>query len=213
MQYSQGLVLLTGLAAAGFAYAQAFTANTPASLTQCRPVQLTWTGGQAPYFPRITAPGDINTVLKDFGQVDGNSLSWTVDQPEGQTVTFSVGDSAGNTANSGITPPILAGSASCLNGGAAGGSSSAAPSGSSSAAPSSSSASASSSMSSSAAASSSSARPSSSAASSSSASRPASSSAPAPSATQSSAPNSAASTRGASAVVAGVVGVAVAALL
>ncbi|KAN0061572.1 hypothetical protein ACQY0O_006419 [Thecaphora frezii] len=208
MQYSQGLVLLTGLAAASVAYAQSFTANTPASLTECRPVQLTWTGGQAPYYPRITAPGDINTVIKDFGTIQTTSVTWTVDVAAGQTVTFSVGDSAGNTANSAITPAVLAGSTDCLNGSS---SSSSSANGSSSNAASTGSSSTADATSSSSKSSASATSPASSSSASTSATKSASSTAA--SATATSTPNSANSIRGASAVVAGVIGVAVAALL
>jgi hypothetical protein len=39
---------------------------------------------------------DICTCSKDFGQQTGNSLTWTVDIPAGQSVGFKIVDSTGS---------------------------------------------------------------------------------------------------------------------
>ena len=111
MQFSQFVILATGIVAAGMAAAQeAFTVNTPAALIQCRPYQITWTGGQAPFFPRVTAAGQVSQTLQVLGQVNAQQVLWTVNQPVGTMVTISVLDSAGQVANSGMSPAIIEGS-------------------------------------------------------------------------------------------------------
>lgn len=100
MQFSAATLSLTALAAAGVALAQStFTVNTPATLIQCQPQQISWSGGTAPYFPRVTEGGNISNTLKSFNQQSGTTLTWTVDIAAGTAVTISIGDSAGLTAS------------------------------------------------------------------------------------------------------------------
>lgn len=99
MQFSAATLSLTAIAAAGMAMAQnAFSVNTPATLIQCQPIQISWTGGQAPYFPRVTRGGQPNDILKFFPEQTGTSLTWTVDLAAGQPITIVINDSTGNNA-------------------------------------------------------------------------------------------------------------------
>ncbi|CAO1630791.1 unnamed protein product [Parajaminaea phylloscopi] len=211
MQLATFTVSVTALAAAGFALAQStLTVNTPTTLIECQPVQLSWSGGTAPYFPRITEGGNTANTLKTFDTQSGTTLTWRVDIAQGTSVTFTVGDSAG-ISNSAAQVTVNAGTTSCLGaaasssaGGTASGSSAAVSSSASSQSSAQSSASSSRSSATSASATSATSG-------SSSVSRASSSAAAATSSAGSS--NGAEAVRGFSAAIAGIVGVAAAALL
>lgn len=112
MQLSTFTVSATALAAAGLALAQsAFTVNTPTTLIQCQPAQLSWTGGQAPYYPRITKGGSPADTLKTFSTTSETSLTWNVDIPANTAVTFAVSDSTG-ASNASAQVTISQGSSS-----------------------------------------------------------------------------------------------------
>ncbi|ELU40737.1 hypothetical protein AG1IA_05246 [Rhizoctonia solani AG-1 IA] len=79
--YSKSIAALYALVLAGAAAAQStMTVATPPSVVQCQPVQLSWSGGTAPYFPSII-PGQQagSPALKEFPSQTGTSLTWTVD--------------------------------------------------------------------------------------------------------------------------------------
>ncbi|CAD6934717.1 unnamed protein product [Tilletia laevis] len=86
-----------------------FEVNTPAVLIQCQPYSIAWTGGLAPFYPVITQGGDIGSIIKNFGEQNGKQVPWIVDQPVGDTVTFVVVDSQGQTATSGTSPAVVKG--------------------------------------------------------------------------------------------------------
>ncbi|CAD6984137.1 unnamed protein product [Tilletia controversa] len=86
-----------------------FQVNTPAVLIQCQPYNIAWTGGLAPFYPVITRGGDIGDVIENFGEQEGKQVLWRVDQPVGDTVTFVITDSQGETATSGSSPAIVKG--------------------------------------------------------------------------------------------------------
>lgn len=101
MHYSTAALSLMAIAAAGVAFAQnPFSTNTPTVFLTCQPTRITWVGGQAPYFPRITAPGDTSSILRSFDMTSDMGLTWNVDLAADQSVTIAVADSAGMTAPS-----------------------------------------------------------------------------------------------------------------
>ncbi|KAL4402525.1 hypothetical protein ACI68E_000290 [Malassezia pachydermatis] len=123
-------------AAAVVAQDSGMTVATPPVANQCQPLQITWKGGQAPYFPRITAPGNPSEVVDGLDKYqntqDTKISGWPVSVPQGQKFTIYVCDSSG-ACNGSAPITVGAGSDSCLNGqsggggaagGAAGGSSS-----------------------------------------------------------------------------------------
>lgn len=113
MHASSALMALTGLVAAGVALAQSsLTVATPPSFVQCQPISLSWSGGTAPYFPRITTPGASGTTVVQFDQTSGTSQTWTVNQAVGSQFTIAVTDSTGVTQYSSTTNPVVAGSSS-----------------------------------------------------------------------------------------------------
>ncbi|KAK8864328.1 hypothetical protein IAR55_001575 [Kwoniella newhampshirensis] len=111
--FSRSIVAIVALA--GSALAQ-LTVQTPASLIQCQPALLSWTGGQGPYFLAAIPGGQPSAAaLKDFGQQTGNSITWTVDIASGTSVTLKVTDSTG-VVNYNQAVTIQPGSSSaCLN--------------------------------------------------------------------------------------------------
>ncbi|KAH7220450.1 uncharacterized protein BKA55DRAFT_216884 [Fusarium redolens] len=76
------------------------TINTPSNAFG-EPLLVTWIGGTPPYFLSIL-PGNQPSAaaLQDFGQVTGNSLIWTVNFAPGISLSFTLRDSTGATAQS-----------------------------------------------------------------------------------------------------------------
>ncbi|RSH87460.1 hypothetical protein EHS25_003370 [Saitozyma podzolica] len=107
-------VALVILAAATAVMAQ-LQIFTPASLVQCQPVLVSWQGGTSPYFVSIIPGGQTTAAaIKNFGQTSATSLTWTVDIPAGQSITFKIVDSTGNI-NYGSPLTIQSGSSGCLS--------------------------------------------------------------------------------------------------
>ncbi|KAJ1307766.1 hypothetical protein OPQ81_001853 [Rhizoctonia solani] len=92
------------LALAAFAVAQNDPSiNSPASLVQCQPVQISWTATKEPVFISIIPGGQPGApALHDFGrQAPGTkSLTWIVDYKTSTSLTFQIKDSAGAVAYS-----------------------------------------------------------------------------------------------------------------
>ena len=116
--YAKSFSILA-LAAASFAAAQDFTVNTPTYAQQCNPLKITWKGGNGPFTPHITAPGQINDVKADLDQTDGTSTTWEkVTIPAGQKFTISICDNSGQCqASAEVGPVAKSKDDSCLNGG------------------------------------------------------------------------------------------------
>ncbi|KAH9178194.1 hypothetical protein EDB89DRAFT_1901770 [Lactarius sanguifluus] len=82
--------------------AQSLTVNTPLNVVVCQPLQISWSGGTAPYFLSVhpgAAPND--PALADFGTQQGTSFIWTaVNFPAGTSLDITLRDSAGLTSQS-----------------------------------------------------------------------------------------------------------------
>ncbi|KAG8743667.1 hypothetical protein FRC10_011636 [Ceratobasidium sp. 414] len=121
MHFSHTVVALYAIALAGFAAAQGgLTVATPASIVQCQPAQLSWSGGTGPYFPSIIPGSQPNAAaLKSFPSQPGTSLVWNpVDLAQGTSITIQVRDSTGAVQYSSAVTIQNSSDASCLNGGA-----------------------------------------------------------------------------------------------
>ncbi|OWZ58973.1 hypothetical protein C361_00263 [Cryptococcus neoformans Tu259-1] len=106
--FARALILLTAVAGV----LADLTVSSPASLIQCQPVLLSWSGGSAPYYLAIIPGGEASAAsLKDFGEQSGTSLTWTVDIASGTSVSVKVTDSTG-TINYSSPVTIMAGSSS-----------------------------------------------------------------------------------------------------
>lgn len=115
--YAKSFSILA-LAAASYVAAQDFTVNTPTYAQQCSPLKITWKGGNPPYSPHITAPGQINDVKADLDQTDSTSTTWEkVTIPEGQKFTISICDNSGQCQASAEVGPVAKGKGDCMNGG------------------------------------------------------------------------------------------------
>ena len=104
-------------AAAVAAQDEAPKVNTPAFVAQCKPVKLTWQGGEPPYHLYVTAPGNIKEVKADLGDQQGKSMTWKVTIPEGEKFTLNLCDKSGQCQQSGQAGPVGSGDDSCLKGG------------------------------------------------------------------------------------------------
>ncbi|GMK55789.1 hypothetical protein CspeluHIS016_0208450 [Cutaneotrichosporon spelunceum] len=91
--------------------------NTPTSLVQCQPIKITWTGGKPPYWVSALPGGQPGGApIKDWGQQDGNGLTWTVDLQAGTSISLQVKDSNGDV-NYAQAVDVRAGSdTKCLEG-------------------------------------------------------------------------------------------------
>ncbi|CAE7230512.1 unnamed protein product [Rhizoctonia solani] len=73
--------------------------NTPASLVQCQPTQLTWNATHTPVWISCIPGGNPSAPpLKDLGQHNGTSLTWIVDLPKDTLTTFQLRDMMGAVA-------------------------------------------------------------------------------------------------------------------
>ncbi|KAF7327817.1 hypothetical protein MKEN_00361500 [Mycena kentingensis (nom. inval.)] len=127
-------LFLAALVAAAAAQLQI---NTPVpGASQCEPQLVSWSGGTPPLLHRessspveLTSPHVLlssrtvqnnpisGTAVKDFGQQTGNSLTWTVDLPLGQSVILQVKDSTGASQTSAPFNIIAGQGDSCLSAG------------------------------------------------------------------------------------------------
>ncbi|WVQ96232.1 hypothetical protein IAU59_003336 [Kwoniella sp. CBS 9459] len=128
---------LSALAFIGAAVAQQtsgdITVNTPASVVQCQPASLSWSGGKAPYIVAIIPGGQASaaaiSTVDDAAQ--GTSLTWTVDVQAGTSISIKLTDADGNIQYSSPLDVQSGSSDSCLNGGGSSASGSASSGGSS----------------------------------------------------------------------------------
>ncbi|KAF8520518.1 hypothetical protein JB92DRAFT_3111729 [Gautieria morchelliformis] len=89
--------------------------NTPASITECQPTQLGFSGGQPPYFLSILPGGQVGAApIENLGTQSGTSLTWNADIASGTSITFQIKDSTGATAFSAIVTVQAGSDTSCV---------------------------------------------------------------------------------------------------
>merc|ERR1712130_773206 len=115
--YAKTLSAIAVISAAAVAQDEAPKVNTPAFVAQCKPVKLTWQGGEPPYHLYVTAPGNIKEVKADLGDQKGTSMTWKVSIPEGEKFALNLCDKSGQCQQSGQAGPVGSGDDSCLKGG------------------------------------------------------------------------------------------------
>merc|ERR1711964_657942 len=115
--YAKTLSAIAVISAAAVAAQDPPKVNTPAFVAQCKPVKLTWQGGEPPYHLYVTAPGNIKEVKADLGDQKGTSMTWKVSIPEGEKFTLNLCDKSGQCQQSGQAGPVGSGDDSCLKGG------------------------------------------------------------------------------------------------
>ncbi|GAA5880375.1 hypothetical protein JCM1840_006195 [Sporobolomyces johnsonii] len=99
--------LASTLLLASLAAAQNLT--SPASVTECLPQQLEVSGGTPPYTVTILPGGQTGAApLETLPTVeDPGSVTWLVDLPAGQKITFAVRDSTGAVGYSSEIPQVV----------------------------------------------------------------------------------------------------------
>ncbi|EKM78752.1 hypothetical protein AGABI1DRAFT_85658 [Agaricus bisporus var. burnettii JB137-S8] len=107
---------LFSLVFAASAFAQSFTINTPANVAQCQPLQITWSGGNPPYFLTVNPGSQPNgPPLVNLGEQNGTSFSWTQVNVQANTqIGFSLRDSSGAIAQTAAVTVNDSGDSSCL---------------------------------------------------------------------------------------------------
>ncbi|KAI6008135.1 hypothetical protein F5J12DRAFT_826907 [Pisolithus orientalis] len=76
--------LVAALVASAPAVLAQLTINTPANVVECEPTQLTWSGGQTPYYLSLVPAGQPSaTPLMQFPNQNGTSYTWMVDLQAG----------------------------------------------------------------------------------------------------------------------------------
>ena len=115
--YAKTLSAIAVISAAAVAAQDPPKVNTPNFVAQCKPVKLTWKGGEAPYHLYITAPGNVKDVKASLGEQKGTSMTWKVSIPEGEKFTINLCDNSGQCSPSAPVGPVGGGDDSCMKGG------------------------------------------------------------------------------------------------
>ncbi|KAF8554391.1 hypothetical protein OG21DRAFT_1522464 [Imleria badia] len=114
------ILVSTALFAAGV-LAQSFTLNTPSSVVECEPVQITWSGGSSPFYlsglRNSIHPGSTpnGAALESFPSVTSSPYIWTVNIASGTSIGFTLIDGSGATAQTAAVTVSAGSSTSCSN--------------------------------------------------------------------------------------------------
>nr|XP_019013569.1 uncharacterized protein I206_01639 [Kwoniella pini CBS 10737]OCF52350.1 hypothetical protein I206_01639 [Kwoniella pini CBS 10737] len=94
----------------------ALTINTPASLIECQPASITFSGGSAaPYYLAILPGGEASAAaLENLPNAETSPVTWTVDIASGTNITIRITDGSGNIAYSSPVVIQAGSSTSCL---------------------------------------------------------------------------------------------------
>ncbi|CUA68541.1 hypothetical protein RSOLAG22IIIB_03579 [Rhizoctonia solani] len=83
--------------------------NTPPSLVQCQPTQLTWNATNTPVYISVIPGGNASApALMDLGRQSGTSMTWSVNITAGASITLRIVDSNGANAYSALIVAVLA---------------------------------------------------------------------------------------------------------
>jgi len=104
--------------AANSAVAQLMTINTPLNAVVCRPLQITWAGGEGPWWLSAHPEGQaaaVATVDYNGGEpIEASPFTWTVNQPVGTGLFLRLRDSTGINAESGAFTVLNGSDTSCI---------------------------------------------------------------------------------------------------
>jgi hypothetical protein len=94
------------------------TVNTPTNVLSCTPLQITWTGGTAPYTLSVHDGSDPNgAALDTFSNLTGTSYTWSsVNFAANTNLDLTLRDNSGLISQSASFSVQSGGSTSCLNG-------------------------------------------------------------------------------------------------
>ncbi|KAK6903020.1 hypothetical protein I203_108281 [Kwoniella mangroviensis CBS 8507] len=112
MMFTTKIATLSTLIAA----ANALTINTPASLIECQPTSITFSGGSSsPYYLSILPGGQASaSALENLPDATSSPVTWTVDIASGTNITIKITDGSGNIAYSSPVVIQAGSSSSCL---------------------------------------------------------------------------------------------------
>ncbi|WAR62422.1 hypothetical protein PtB15_15B6 [Puccinia triticina] len=97
------------------------TINTPMSVVQCLPTQLTFGGGVPPYTLSALPAGQPGaTPLAELGSQSGTSFTWVTNLPGGTATTLQIRDSKGVINYTQAITVQASSDSKCLNGGGGG---------------------------------------------------------------------------------------------
>ncbi|KAH9936057.1 hypothetical protein B0H21DRAFT_62463 [Amylocystis lapponica] len=92
------------------------TVNTVSGITECEPIQFTWSGGVPPYYLELLPAEQTSApAMKQFPQTSSTSFTWLVDLEANTSFTIAVTDSNGAQGYSSIETINAGTSTSCLN--------------------------------------------------------------------------------------------------
>ncbi|CAE6466825.1 unnamed protein product [Rhizoctonia solani] len=90
--------------------------NTPSSLVQCQPAQLTWNASNTPVYISIIPGGNASApALMDLGRQSGTSTTWNVNITGGTSITFRIVDTLGVNAYSAPVTIQSSSNSSCIH--------------------------------------------------------------------------------------------------
>ncbi|CAE7215251.1 unnamed protein product [Rhizoctonia solani] len=90
--------------------------NTPASLVQCQPTQLSWIATNTPVYISIIPGGNASApALVDLGQQSGTSMTWAVNITAGTSITCRITDANGAIAYSASVSVQSSSNSSCIH--------------------------------------------------------------------------------------------------
>ncbi|GFZ42426.1 hypothetical protein JCM24511_00141 [Saitozyma sp. JCM 24511] len=109
--------LLVPVALAASALAQTFSINTPPSLVQCQPGQISWVGGTSPFILAAIPAGQTSAAAIETisSSLTASPYTWTVNLASGTNITLKLTDADGNLAYSSPIVIQAGTSTSCLN--------------------------------------------------------------------------------------------------
>ncbi|EIM90921.1 uncharacterized protein STEHIDRAFT_152608 [Stereum hirsutum FP-91666 SS1] len=92
------------------------TINTPTSIVQCEPVQITWQEGTSPFSVEVIPGGQpTDSPIIEFPATTDHSLTWDVNVSAGTFISLKVEDAAGTTAFSSAVTVGTSDDISCIN--------------------------------------------------------------------------------------------------
>ncbi|WVR03707.1 hypothetical protein IAU60_000702 [Kwoniella sp. DSM 27419] len=105
------------LAAALVGQAWALTINTPASVVECQPAQITFSEGTSPYILAVIPGGQVSAAaIATIGDsITSSPVTWNVNLAAGTSITLKITDATGTIAYSSPLTIQAGSSQSCLN--------------------------------------------------------------------------------------------------
>jgi hypothetical protein len=93
-----------------------FTINTPSNVVECQPSLISWSGGTAPYYLSVLPGASPNgAAIESFPATNSTSLTWTVNIASGTSIGLTLRDTNGDVAQTAPFSINPGSSDTCLN--------------------------------------------------------------------------------------------------